>query len=266
MARYDFFLGLMFLWLLVVPAAADSMKVKDVALKADVLSLDYEGRTVEGEGNVLLESENHRLTSDAITYNEKTGAITASGHVVLLDKKENTTLKTNHVVLDGAFRSVTLEKMDLLFQDRGTVTAASGQRRLGKDHDLKEARFTPCKVCEGESPLWSVAADEVKHDTESKMIRYYNAYFQIFDVPVFYLPYFEQDDPTVKRSSGFLRGSWEQRSEEGILVRAPYYYTLSPHQDVTVTPIWTQNGGEVLGLEHRYLWETYGITSTGSVG
>ena len=266
MARYDFFLGLVFVWLLVVPAAAESIKVKDVALKADVLTLNYEGRTIEGEGNVVLESQDHRLTSDTLTYNEKTGEITAAGHVVLLDKKEKTTLQTDHVVLDGEFRSVTLEKMRLLFQDRGTLTAASGQRRLGKEHDLKDANFTPCKVCEGESPLWSVAADQVKHDTDSKVIRYYNAYFQIFDVPVFYLPYFEQDDPTVKRSSGFLRGSVEQRSEEGILVRAPYYYTMSPHQDVTVTPIWTQNGGEVLGLEHRYLGETFGITSTGSMG
>ena len=266
MARYDFFWGLMFLWLLVVPAGAEAMKVKDVDLKADVLTLDYEGRTVQGEGNVLLESEKHRLTSDTITYDENTGEITAKGHVVLLDKTQNTTLKTDHVVLDGEFRSVILEKVRLLFQDRGTITASSGQRRLGKEHDLKDAHFTPCKVCEGESPLWSVAADEVQHDTDSKVIRYHNAYFQIFDVPVFYLPYFEQDDPTVKRSSGFLRGSLEQRSEEGLLVRAPYYYTMSPHQDVTLTPIWTQQGGEVLGLEHRYLGETYGLTSTGSVG
>jgi LPS-assembly protein len=266
MARYDFFWLLLFLWFLALPAAADSIQVKDVALRADVLTLDYAGRTIEGTGNVVLESADHRLTSDKITYNEKTGEITASGQVVLVDKKQNTTLKTDHVVLDGAFRSVTLEKMQLLFQDRGTLTAASGTRRSGKDHDLKDASFTPCKVCAGESPLWSVAADEVKHDTESKVIRYYNAYFQIFDVPIFYLPYYEQDDPTVKRSSGFLRGSLEQRAEEGLLIRAPYYYTMAPNQDVTVTPIWTQNGGEILGLEHRYLGETFGVTSSGSAG
>ena len=138
MARYDFFLGLVFVWLLLVaPASAESIKVKDVALKADVLTLNYEGRTIEGEGNVVLESPDHRLTSDTLTYNEKTGEITAAGHVLLLDKKEKTTLQTDRVVLDGEFRSVSLEKMQLLFQDRGTLTASSGQRRLGKEFYLQ---------------------------------------------------------------------------------------------------------------------------------
>ena len=257
---------ILLLWGFAFSAVAGDINIRDVALKADNITIDYEGRNIEGEGNILLESEEYRLNSDKISYNEKTGAIVATGNVVLVNKKDKSTLKSDHAVLDGAFHSVTLQRMQLLFQNRGTINADSGTRRNGTDHQLKNADFTPCKVCQGESPMWSVAADTVEHDTISKKIHYYNAYFRIYDVPVFYLPYFEQDDPTVKRSSGFLRSSVAQRSEEGIMARIPYYHTIAPNQDITATPVISQNGGNVLAMEHRYLGHNYGITSVGSLG
>ena len=79
---------ILLLWGFAFSAVAGDINIRDVALKADNITIDYEGRNIEGEGNILLESEEYRLNSDKISYNEKTGAIVATGNVVLVNKKD----------------------------------------------------------------------------------------------------------------------------------------------------------------------------------
>ena len=43
---------------------------------------------------------------------------------------------------------------------------------------------------------------------KKKIFEYKNSWLKIFDYKVFYLPYFNHPDPTVKRKSGFLTPSY----------------------------------------------------------
>ena len=106
----------------------------------------------------------------------------------------------------------------------------------GKFTQLSKAVFSPCKVCELDpTPLWRIRARKVIQDEEARDILYEDATFEVFGVPVAYLPYFRHPDPTVKRRSGFLVPEFQSTNELGFSSRVPYFFNLAPNRDATVS-------------------------------
>jgi LPS-assembly protein len=57
------------------------------------------------------------------------------------------------------------------------------------------------------------------------------ARFELFGLPIAYLPYFTTADPTVKRKSGFLIPGVSTNSRLGYGLTVPYYVVISPSSD-----------------------------------
>ncbi len=100
-------------------------------------------------------------------------------------------------------------------------------------------------------PLWQIVAREAKHDMEERTIYYRNAKLEVGGVPVFWTPYFEYPDPTVKRRTGFLLPSFKGGSF-GVGVVTPYYWDIAPNKDVTFSPMWTTQQGVLADVEWRH--------------
>ena len=95
----------------------------------------------------------------------------------------------------------------VLLSDRSRLAAASGLRTGGNTTVFKKGVFSPCELCRDDptrAPLWQLKAVEIEHDQEEQVIRYRDAWMEIFGIPIFYTPYFEHPDPTVERKSGLL--------------------------------------------------------------
>ena len=87
----------------------------------------------------------------------------------------------------------------------------------------------------------------------------------MFGIPVAYTPYFRHPDPTVKRKSGFLYPSFGTSSELGTAIRVPYFWNISPHQDATITSIYTTKEGPSLAVEYRKEFEKGSLIAEGSI-
>ena len=97
--------------------------------------------------------------------------------------------------------------------------------------------FTTCKRRPGDKcPPWKVEAQEVKHDKNKKLIYYKNAWLKVYNVPVWYYPYFFHPDPTVKRQSGFLKPQIGESASLGASAYIPYFYVISDTKDLTFKP------------------------------
>ena len=95
----------------------------------------------------------------------------------------------------------------VLLTDQSRLAAADAKRVAGNKTTFRRGVFSPCELCEDDpdrAPLWQLKAQRVVHDQEDQTIRYYNAWMEMFGIPVIYTPYLEHPDPTVKRKSGFL--------------------------------------------------------------
>ncbi len=78
---------------------------------------------------------------------------------------------------------------------------------------------------------------------------------EFYGVPVLYIPYFSQPDPSVKRQSGFLTPTLMSSTELGQQAEIPYYWAISPDKDVTLIPRFTTKEGTVYQGEYRQRFE-----------
>jgi LPS-assembly protein len=96
----------------------------------------------------------------------------------------------------------------------------------------------------------------VVHDQEERQLYFDHAQFRLAGVPVFYFPRLRMPDPTLKRTTGFLRPSLRTTSELGSGLKFPYFITLGDSRDLTITPYLTTRGGRTLELRYRQAFAT----------
>jgi LPS-assembly protein len=118
---------------------------------------------------------------------------------------------------------------------------------------MKQAIFSPCQPCENEPEsalIWQIKADQITHDEKNNDIDYQNATLEVFDIPIFFTPYFTHPDPTVKRRSGLLPPTLSYSESKGFIYGQPYFLTLGRAKDLELEPtIYTKEG---VTLETHY--------------
>ena len=111
--------------------------------------------------------------------------------------------------------------------------------------------FTTCKKNKKNCPPWKIYAEKVTHNKNKKLIKYKNAWLEIYNKPILYIPYFFHPDPTVKRQSGFLIPTIFNSSNYGSSVQIPYYNVISENKDLTITPRIFFDNNIIIQSEYR---------------
>src|SRR6185312_1869521 len=161
-----------------------------------------------------------------------------------------------------------LEGFQALIGKTGRLSAARATRKDGTVTTLERAVFTHCKICNKpgqRTPLWDVKAYHVVYDQASHKITYRDAVIDMFGIPVAYTPYFSQSDPTVKRETGLLAPDVGSSSTLGTFVKLPYYISFTDSRDMTIEPIISTEGGQVLEGEYRERWNHGGMWLQGTI-
>ena len=127
---------------------------------------------------------------------------------------------------------------------------AKSIKKLGAISTMEKGVFTICKKND-DCPPWSIYADKIEHNNDTKIIKYSNALLKIYDVPVLYLPKFSHPDPTVKRQSGFLNPYFKDSKNFGSSITLPYYHVISENKDLTFSPRLFANDEIILQNEYR---------------
>jgi len=238
-----------------------------VHLSADEMMFDQEQGLVTASGNVEIIHGQRRLRADAVTYNQKTDIVAATGNVSLTEPGGER-IFGDRMEVTGDLRDATIEAIGVILTDRSRLAAAGARRSGGTIIEMRRGVYSPCNLCKTDPtrpPLWQVKAVKIVHDADTKTIEYRDAWLEVFGVPVAYTPYFSHPDPTVKRKTGFLAPSIGHSSDLGSIVRIPYYFNISPHQDATVTALATSDEGSGAIGEYRHRFRNGTIDATGSL-
>ena len=83
------------------------------------------------------------------------------------------------------------------------------------------------------------------------MISYQDAVFEIKGVPVLYIPWFAHPDPSSKRRSGLLVPDIGVSSKLGVFYEQPYYWAISPSQDMTISPMVSAEVNPLVKVDYR---------------
>ena len=216
-------------------------------LQADQLLYDTKSNRVIAQGNVEIYYNNYILTADQVVYDQGTNKLIAEGNAQLKDPNGSITRADRFEALDD-FRDAFIQSLSVVTADDTRIAAERANRREGNTTEYERAKFTPCKNDPGMPPLWCISAARIIHDQRAATITYQDAQFELFGVPVVYVPYFEHPDPSVKHRSGFLMPSYTNSSTLGFGFEVPYYFALAPNFDFTFHPkYWSNYGRAVAG-------------------
>lgn len=237
-------------------AWGEEAKPVPVEITADAMRYDQEEQTADAEGDVVVVQGSRKLKSDKLTYDKKHDTINAFGHVMFKDETGDR-YYADDIVLHNSMRDGELTTLRATLADNSTLTAKHGERRNKTVMVLEDASYTPCAICDEKkhkkTPMWRFRAKKVKMDQEKQKVIYKNAFFDVYDIPVFYTPYFSHPTPGADRKSGFLTPQYSHNSLLGNTVKIPYYINLASDYDLTLTPFLTSEEGNVMEGEFRQL-------------
>ena len=217
-------------------------------LQADEMIYDNDNARITAKGNVEIYYGNYTLLADQIIYNRGANTLAAQGNVRMKDP-DGAVITADQLTLTDDFRDGFVDALKLVTKDETRIVAESASREAGNVTVFRKGWFTPCKLCKedpSKPPTWRIRAGKITHKRDQAKIAFNDAKFDLFGVPVLWLPYFQTADPTVKRKSGFLMPSYSHSNELGSTVQVPYYFALSDSYDFTFAPMWTEKAGTLL--------------------
>jgi LPS-assembly protein len=238
-----------------------------ILLQADEIVYDEDKKMVSAVGHVEIADQGRTLIAERVEYDQASDKVTARGHVSLTDARGNVAF-ADHVVLSDHMRDGVLQGFGALIGKSGRLAAQDTERVNGNTVIAHRAVYSPCIICNKpgatRTPLWQVKAERIVYDQNRHNVRFTNATIDIKGVPVAWVPAFSVPDPSVKYATGLLTPEVGNSTKIGYFLRQPVYVAISSSQDLTLAPMVSTTGGEVLEAEYRMRWNNGGMWFQGS--
>lgn len=251
-------------------ASTPDKRQAPVLMDAVSMNYDKETATVTAEGKVEVIQGDSILLADKITYDQNSRVVRAEGHVSVLEGTGNVYF-ADALALTDDLQAGVIDNFRARLSDNSLFAAREAQKINQTVTKLKKAVYSPCKLCvdkktgqETGNPLWQIAASKVRVDTADQKITYRNAFFEVYGVPVFYLPYFSHATPGADNKSGFLPPEYSVNRNLGAVVKVPYYYSISPDKDLTLIPYYISDEAPVLAMQYRQKFDAGSMEIFGS--
>ena len=240
-----------------VPINTNTVKVTDDSIRiTSKYSSIEKDQFAKFSGDVTLIDKSQVITADQLTFDRLLMKFNAQGNIqyqsqsidIIADELSASKNDKSSVMLNTSYQ---------LYGNPGHGSAGELQINSKDGLSLLSSTYT---TCIGDKPDWQIKASEIEISADGNTGYAYHAQMRLFDVPVFYLPYFTF--PVSKqRKSGFLYPKISSSSNSGLEIETPYYWNIAPYIDATITPNYMSKRGTQLKTELRYLTDL----QTGSI-
>ncbi len=252
-----------------LPANSPFRDPDTIYLEADELINDEAGGVLTAIGEVDGRYQDRSLRADRVDYNINTGSVLATGNVVLIDAAGDVQY-ADKLELSDELQAGTAANFTARLASGATTAARFVTRSESGEIELFNATYTACPLCTADgdekTPTWRLRARKVRQDEDTRTIRYNDAVFELFGVPVFYTPYLAHPDPSEDRASGLLTPGFSNSGARGLTLKLPYYWAIDDYTEATITPHLFSKVNPILELQGRRLFATGEIVMDGSIG
>lgn len=225
------------------------LKPSQAALKATADRSELQKDSVAKlDGDVRLTQGYRLLESDTALLNQEANTAKLNGNIRL--REPGLLLTGAQADIDMNSDTAVINDASYLLHEAGLRGDASTLTHTGDNRMvMQDASFTQC---EPDSNMWEFESSELELDPNSGQGKGKHVRLKIKGVPVFYTPYI-QFPISGERMSGFLFPSIGSSDDNGIDIATPYYLNLAPNYDMTITPRFISDRGEMLEVEGRHL-------------
>lgn len=214
-------------------SAQEQLK-QDVDFKAKRIYYDFTNNIATATGEVTFKSGTRELHADQISYSSKTDVLYAKGNVTLIDEQGNK-IHAKEIILDSEIQKGFITDFKTVFADKSQLIAKSVERKNNISYNLQNMCYTSCRVTPNSLPTWSVNAKSGIYDEEDSKIVLHNVWFDVYNIPVFWTPYFTFSNLALDRKAGFLIPQLSSNSTYGGYLEQPFYMPFGTHQDAVLT-------------------------------
>ncbi len=219
-------------------------ETKDVAVYAKEVHQDH-GNVLADDG-VIVEYDGSLFRAQSVKYSKDKNSLLLTGDVILIEKSGKR-VNANEITVNLDNNNVIFKDFFTLGKDHIWISSKFGKKK-GNIIKVKNALFSSCDI---ENPDWMLGFDKAVYDTKTEVIKFYNAKLYAKKIPVFYFPYL-YIPLSKERRSGFLYpdfGFWEN---EGFYYKQPYFWNISPSQDLEIDPQIITKRGYGLSATYRF--------------
>lgn len=199
-------------------------------------------------GNVVMINKDQRLKAEYLEFNRIKANFNAKGNIHY--QSNNIDVLAQSINANNDEKATILNDSSYqLANNPAHGSAKALQITQRGDLILRDSTFT---TCQGEQPDWLLEAGKIYISTAKNQGEAYHAKLKLFDIPVFYIPYFSFP-VTSERKSGFLYPKIGSTNRSGFEISTPYYWNIAENMDATITPRYMSKRGLQLLTELRYL-------------
>jgi len=248
-------------------AGAATDKKSPMVVEAASVVYDDKAKSVTAEGDAQIYYKGKTLEADRVTYFKETGRVLAEGAVKLTDTDGSVT-HADKMELTGDFKQGFVDTVRADTKEKTHLSATRSEKIDADTTVFEKGSYSACPSCAEHPerpPLWRLRAEKIIHKNQEQMLYYEHAWFELYGVPIAYIPFMSTADPSVTRQSGFLAPRIVYRSTTGIGIGLPYFWAIAPNMDVTLTPTFLTQQGAFGDIQFRHRLENgyYQIEASG---
>lgn len=211
-------------------------------------SLETKDGVVTVDGGVTVVYLDYFLNAQRAVYTKE------SGDLELFDNIK-VSHKNNYKVI-GNYAKINLAKKERLFKpfyllEKSTNVWISGGEGSAKAEDI-DISSGIMSGCDQNNPLWKMQFASSDYNSKTKWLNIYDTTLYLYDLPVFYTPYFgySLDD---NRRTGLLVPTFGLSSSEGFFYKQPIYIAEYDWWDLEFNPQIRTNRGLGIYTDFRFV-------------
>ena len=186
--------------------------------------------TVHGSEGVVVYYGDTVIKADKASYNRETKLLVLDGKVEMIGyqgSKEH----TSHLEIQTDTNEVNFKELFLVSKNDVWLYTDKA-KRLDGNYTFGRSVLSSC---DADDPLWKMAFERSKYDSEDEYMKVYDAKIYFKDVPVMYTPYMAFSTNN-DRASGLLFPLFGVSSSEGYIYEQPIFWAISDSMDLEFNP------------------------------
>ncbi len=221
-----------------------------VQVQADRVEYAAAERKVIASGDVRIVMEGRSLSADAVSVDLDDQVLVATGHVILVEGMNR--LEGDRIEYNYRTNLGVVTRGEAFLAPGVSVSGEEIRREGERTYVVRQGRFTTCRLCQPapQSPDWEFRASRATV-YQDEMVVSRNTSFWVRGIPALYSPIVAV--PIGPRRTGFLIPRFGYGNLDGFVVKQPFFWAISPSQDMTLTPIYRVKRGFDLPVEYRYV-------------
>lgn len=221
----SFFLLFVVASIQIVYAVTDKGKIEITA--KHVASVD---EIVTAKDDVMVYYEDSVIKASSAKYDKSKKLLVLDGNIEIIGYK-GTKEHSNHIEIYTETNEVTFDELFLMSKNDVWLFTQKAYRK-DTNYTLGASMISSCDLSD---PLWKMTFSNSLYDSKAEYMKLYDAKMYLWDMPVFYTPYFAFPLDR-QRTSGLLFPSIGYSSNEGFMYEQPVFWAISPSMDMEFNP------------------------------